>query len=132
MIRIHPDWLPGLRLPDLTAPLATHCGWAARHHNTGAADQMVPMGGGSAFFAPTAATAAAAGDPRRSIAERYPGGLDEYAGLVQVLAKRLVADRYLLPADEDRVVASCMERWNVAVSGRCYPPVPADAGAARL
>ena len=88
---------PGVRLPDVTVPLATYTGWALRagaHANDGCegAGQMIP-------FAKTKAERLPSGDPRLSIEERY-ASVEAYAAAVT--GKRsttLVAQRLVLPED---------------------------------
>ena len=61
----------GIRLPDVTAPVATHADWNTRAPETGSPEQMVPMQGLTVFFPPDAESRKAAGDPRASRQERY-------------------------------------------------------------
>ena len=61
--------IAGVRLPDVTVPLATYTGWALRsgaQANDGCegAGQYIP-------FAKTKAERLASGDPRLSVEERY-------------------------------------------------------------
>ena len=103
---IYPSFIPktdsdgneiaGVRLPDLRVPLATYTGWALRSGvwaNDGceAAGQFIP-------FPRTAADAAAAGDPRKSVAERYPDFAD-YHGQVREALNDMVEERLLLCED---------------------------------
>ena len=60
---------------------------------------------------------AAAGDRRASIAERYTSK-DQYLGLVQEKAEELVADRYMLREDIERVVTQAGIRWDWFTNGR--------------
>jgi hypothetical protein len=73
--------IAGIRLPDLTVPLATHTGWNLRHAEVGNPDLVIGITGGLAGWSlPLTATRAArevTGDPRLSIAERYVS-LDAY------------------------------------------------------
>lgn len=102
--------MAGLRLPDLTVPLATHTGWNPRHASIGGAGQLVDMLGSSIPLAPTAAARSAVGDPRLSIAERYLSR-EDYLARVRAAAEALVAERYLLAEDVDLVVMTADERW---------------------
>ena len=89
--------IAGLRLPILAAPRATYTGWNPVAGAEGSQDLCTQMGG----VLPLAATKAerdAAGDPRLSLAERYPSP-EAYVGAVQDVAARLVAVRLLLPED---------------------------------
>jgi hypothetical protein len=110
----------GVRLPYLTAPVATHAGWNTRAPETGAPEQIVPMQGLSIFFAPDASSRQAAGDTRASIQERY-GSRNDYLTQVREQAQRLVADRYLLDEDVDVVVDACTRRYDVAMASARSP-----------
>ena len=107
--------LAGIRLPDLTVPVGTHTGWNLRHPDTGAPEQLMSMQGSSHWFPASAERRAATGDPRRSIEERY-ASRDDYSTQVKAAAVELAADGYLLAEDVDLVVASCLERYDVAVA----------------
>jgi hypothetical protein len=103
---IYPSFVPrtdsdgndiaGVRLPDVTVPLATYTGWALRRGiwaNDGceAAGQYIP-------FAGTKADRLASGDPRPSVEERYPS-FAEYQSAVHRAIDGLVKDRLLLCED---------------------------------
>ena len=61
--------IAGLRLPDVTVPLATYTGWGLRRGAQ--ADDGCESTGQYIPFAKTNADRQASGDPRRSIEERY-------------------------------------------------------------
>jgi hypothetical protein len=86
------------------APLGTYLGW-----NVTAAGffkgQICGFAGGYVPFAPTRAEREKTGDPRPSIEERY-GTQEGYLCVVRRAAAALVRDRYLLPADAERIVDS--------------------------
>jgi hypothetical protein len=105
----------GIRLPDLAVPVGTHAGWNPRDPVTGSPEQIVPMNGLTLWFAADEATRAAGGDPRRSLAARYRDEAD-YAAKARAAALRLVADRYLLEEDVDRVVAAAVARYRGAIA----------------
>jgi hypothetical protein len=103
---IYPSFVPttdsdgndiaGVRLPDVTVPLATYTGWALRSGvwaNDGCegSGQMIP-------FAKTKADRMASGDPRPSIEERYPNFSAYYFKVLNAVDK-FVADRWMLPED---------------------------------
>ena len=104
---IYPSFVPktdkdgneiaGVRLPDVTVPIATYTGWGLRDAAFGGPDgcestgQMIP-------FAKTATDRAASGDPRLSIAERYPNFSGYYFQLVNTI-NNFVANRWMLPED---------------------------------
>jgi hypothetical protein len=61
------------------------------------------------------AVAAAKGDPRRSIAARYPGKA-AYLDEVSQAAQRLIDAGYLLPEDLERILAQSTRRWDLLAS----------------
>jgi len=105
----------GVRLPDISVPVATHTGWNPRHPDTGAPDLIIAMMGTTRFFPATAADRERTGDPRLSIEERY-GGMDAYLALVRQAAEKLAEQRYILQEDVDLVVRSAGERYEAAMS----------------
>lgn len=105
----------GVRLPDLTAPIGTHTAWNLRHPSIGAPEQILSMLGATIFFAPTRAARERTSDSRLSIEERYPSR-EAYLRRVRDEALTLVAQRYVLPEDVERVVDSCAERYDAAVN----------------
>lgn len=105
---IYPSFVPktdgdgndiaGVRLPDVTVPLATYTGWALRSGvwaNDGCegAGQYIP-------FARTEADRIASGDARPSIEERYPSFAQYYSAVIRAIDD-LVKDRLLLCEDAD-------------------------------
>ncbi len=61
----------GVRLPEITVPLATYTSWNLRDPSIGAPDQRVSFEASYLPFPKTAADRQKTGDPRKSIAERY-------------------------------------------------------------
>jgi len=95
--------LAGIRLPVIEAPRATYTGFNPRGAGYGEGALCTNMGS----VLPLAATRAAreaAGDPRPSIEERWPG--DSYVAAVQASAAKLVAERLLLAEDAEAMVAA--------------------------
>jgi hypothetical protein len=84
----------GIRLPDLTVPLATHTGWNPRHPSTGGAGQGLDMLGSTLPFPRTVP----AGDTRRPISQRYHSRAD-YLERVDAAIAQLVAANHVLPED---------------------------------
>jgi hypothetical protein len=107
----------GIRLPDLTVPVATMTGWNPRHPDTGAPDLIVPMQGSTFYFAATQAEREEADDPRPSIEERYPSR-DAYLARVREAACELERQRYVLAEDIDLIVANAAERYDEATGNR--------------
>ena len=113
---IYPSFVPktdsdgndiaGVRLPDVTVPLATYTGWALRsgpQANDGceAAGQYIP-------FASTEADRLASGDPRRSVEERYPSFGEYYSEVIRAI-DGLVNDRLMLCEDTEREQARLLQ-----------------------
>ena len=46
----------------------------------------------------------------------------EYRDVAEHYTRQLVASRLLCPQDVEVVVRNCLDRYEVAVSGECYPP----------
>jgi Alpha/beta hydrolase domain len=90
--------IAGVRLPDVTVPLATYTGWALRsgpQANDGceSTGQYIP-------FPKTNADREASGDPRLSIEERY-AFFDNYYNRVRRAVDNMVRNRLLLCEDAD-------------------------------
>jgi hypothetical protein len=102
----------GVRLPDISVPVATHTGWNPRHPETGSPENIIQMQGTSRFFAATREERQQGGDPRPSLAERY-ASREDYLACVREAAQRLVDQRYLLPEDLEIVVENCAARYDV-------------------
>ena len=94
--------LDGIRSPLITAPLGTYVGWNvfADGFEKGRFCNNI---GGYIPFAATKAERLAKGDPRPSLEERYPSHA-AYVATVKAQADKLVAQRYMLPADAARIV----------------------------
>ncbi|HVV61535.1 MAG TPA: alpha/beta hydrolase domain-containing protein, partial [Pseudolabrys sp.] len=110
---IYPSYVPktdkdgndiaGIRLPDVTVPLATYTGWALRagawaNDGCEGSGQYIP-------FARTKADRLASGDPRLSVEERY-ATYDQYHALVINAVDQLVRKRFMLCSDADAYVAT--------------------------
>jgi hypothetical protein len=105
----------GIPVPELSVPLATHTGWNLRHPDSGGPDQVLYFAGSTLPFARTRADREAAGDPRLSIAERYPSR-QEYLDRVGAVARALAAQRYLLDEDVSTTVAFAARMWDAWAS----------------
>jgi hypothetical protein len=113
---IYPSFVPkvdsdgndiaGIRLPELTVPLATYTGWGLRSGvwaNDGceASGQYIP-------FQPTEAARTAAGDPRPSVEARYPS-FAMYRAHVMNAIDELVKGRFMLCEDTEAVFAKLLQ-----------------------
>jgi hypothetical protein len=96
----------------VAVPLATYTGWNFRSNAIGGTEQFFPLLGGYVPFASTKAERERNGDPRLSIEERYKSR-DQYVGLVQESAARLVKEGYLLAEDVPAIVTHAGEHWDL-------------------
>jgi hypothetical protein len=103
--------IPGIRLPDLAAPLATFTGWNPRHPEQGAPGDLMQMMGSTLAFARTRAEREKSGDPRLSIAERYPSRA-AYLEHVREAAQKLAAARHVLAEDIEAIIERAGRRWD--------------------
>jgi hypothetical protein len=103
--------LGGVHLPEISVPLATYTGWNLRDPSIGGATQRVAMEGSYFPFAKDAAARRQSGDPRKSIAERYP---DREAYLRQFAdaADELIQRRWILPEDRAPLLQRGGEEWD--------------------
>ena len=100
----------GVKLPEITVPLATYASWNLRDPSIGAPDQRVSFEASYIPFPKTAAERQANGDPRRSIAERY-SGREDYLARYTKAVDDLVKQRWILPEDRDAVAARGQQEW---------------------
>jgi hypothetical protein len=84
------------------SPLGTYVGWNAAKSGP-AKGRNTSFAGGYIPFAKTKVERLTAGDPRRSLEERY-GDHAGYVAAVRAAANRLVKERFLLPEDAERLV----------------------------
>jgi hypothetical protein len=105
----------GIRAPELLAPLATFMGWNPRHAEQGAPGDIMLMMGSTLPFARTREERTRAGDPRPSIAERYPSK-SAYLHHVHEVTQALIAARHVLAEDLEAIVERASLRWDWAQS----------------
>jgi Alpha/beta hydrolase domain len=104
--------LAGIRLPDISVPLATYTGWNVRHPDIGGPGQTLSLLGSTIPFPATPAARKASGDPRPSIEERYPSK-EDYLRRVQQAAEALVQQGYLLAEDMSTVTEQAAQRYDL-------------------
>ena len=102
----------GIRLPDISVPLATHTGWNLRHLDMGSPDQIIGLTGSTIPFLPTKAQRDAVGDPRLSLEERYHDE-EDYLGRVRKAATDLVVEGYLLAEDVEVLAKQASAQYRV-------------------
>jgi len=131
---IYPSYVPkvdsdgndiaGIRLPELTVPLATYTGWGLRSGvwaNDGceSSGQYIP-------FKATKAARIAAGDPRPSVEERYPS-FAMYRAAVMNAIDNLVKKRLMLCEDTEAVFARLLQAGlDAGVPASDGNPMPQD------
>jgi len=133
---IYPSFIPktdsdgndiaGIRLADLTVPLATFTGWALRSGVW--ADDGCESTGQYIPFAQTLEERIASGDPRPSVEERYQS-LSHYVREVTHALNRMVRQRLLLCEDFDSelerlIAAGVAAGLHDSPSGREPSPTP--------
>jgi hypothetical protein len=104
--------LAGIRLPDISVPLATYTGWNVRHPDIGGPGQTLSLLGSTIPFPATQAERRAAGGPRPAIEERYLAK-EDYLGRVKQAAEALVQQGYLLAEDLPTVTEQASQRYDL-------------------
>jgi Alpha/beta hydrolase domain len=100
----------GVRLPEISVPLATYTGWNLRDPTIGAPDQRVAFEASDISFPKTAEDRQQTRDPRKSVAERYHDREDymvRYKGALDDLVKR----RWILEEDRESLVQRGEQEW---------------------
>jgi hypothetical protein len=103
--------LGGVRLPEVSVPLATLTGWNLRAPDRGAPEEMAEFYGSTFPLAKTKDERAAVHDPRLSIGERY-ASREEYLKRVDAAADELIRRRLVLPQDREFVVERAARLWD--------------------
>lgn len=100
----------GVRMPELTAPLATYTGWNLFNARSGPTNVLSSMQGSYVPLLRTRAERERANDPRLSIEERYRDK-DHYLGLVSKAAQGLVDQGFLLNEDLPSILGNAGRHW---------------------
>ena len=100
----------GVRLPEVTVPLATYTGWNLRDPSIGAADRRIAFEGSYIPFCKASEACRKAGDPRKSIAERY-SNREDYSARYKAAVDDLVKQRWILPEDREPLLRRGDEEW---------------------
>jgi hypothetical protein len=103
--------LAGIRMPELSVPLATYTGWNLFNERSGPPTVVSSMQGSFIPLARSKADRERAGDPRRAVDERYQGRAD-YLAQITKAARDLVQRGYVLEADVVRIVDQAGTRWD--------------------
>lgn len=105
--------LAGIRMPELSVPIATYTGWNLFNEESGPPTVVSSMVGSFIPLARTKDDRTRTNDPRKSLEERYRGR-DQYLAEITKAADALVAKGYLLKADVPRIVEQAGTRWDYA------------------
>jgi hypothetical protein len=100
----------GVRLPEITVPLATYTSWNLRDPSIGAPDQRVSFEASYLPFPKTVAERQRTSESRKAIAERYSDH-EEYMTRYKKAVDELVKERWILQEDRDAVIHRGEEEW---------------------
>ncbi len=101
----------GVRNVEVRVPLATYTPWSLRSGYPGGADELIDFYGNFIPLPRTDAEKSRTRDPRPSIASMY-GSKDDYMSRVRDEAGSLVREGFLLPEDQDYVLARASAYWD--------------------
>ena len=103
--------LAGIRVPEVSVPLATITGWNFRGERLGNAKTIVALMGSYIPFARTRAEREGNRDPRLSIEERYMGK-DDYLARIRSAALALVKSGFMLEEDVESATQRAARHWD--------------------
>lgn len=101
----------GIRMPDVSVPLATCTGWVFRPASMGAPHEMMPLKGSWIPFPITRQERERRRDPRAAIEERYPTK-EAYMDRVEDALRRLVNEGFLEDGDLGILRKEAGARWD--------------------
>lgn len=104
----------GIRLPEIVVPLGSYAGWNLRDPSIGAPEQRVSFEASYIPFARTRKERREAGDPRKSIEERY-GSREDYLDRFDHALDDLIEQRWILPEDRAALVQRGQRDWDDAM-----------------
>ncbi len=110
----------GIAHPLIAVPTGTMSGTSVRKLGH-APEDLCSLAGEYFPFAVTRAERLAAGDPRPSLEERYPGGDAELVTRRREVAQALAAAGFLLPGDIDAATAGSLDEGFGGAGGRLSP-----------
>ena len=105
----------GVRLPEISAPLASYLSWNLRDPSIGAPNERVTFELSFVPFPKTEADRRQSRDPRRSIADRYDDREDYFVHFTNALDK-LIQQRWILPEDRSAILQRGAEEWDLATA----------------
>jgi hypothetical protein len=108
--------IAGIRVPDISVPVATNTGWNFRSESVGGPKEIYNLLGSYIPFVMTKVERDARKDPRLSISERYRDRND-YLEKLRTAAQELVKGRYLLPEDVENIIKRGQAQWEFLTGG---------------
>ena len=105
----------GVRLPEISVPLASYLSWNLRDPSIGAPNERVAFELSFVPFPRNEAERQRARDPRRSIADRYEDHDDYIARFANALDK-LIQQRFILPEDHSAILQRGEQEWDLATA----------------
>jgi hypothetical protein len=106
----------GVRMPEISVPLATNMGWNMRAKEIGSPDEIFSMVGSWIPFPKTKVEREQKHDPRPSIEERYANRA-QYLELVGAAARRLAESGYILDRDVPALIDHSAAEWDFISGG---------------
>lgn len=103
--------LAGIRMPDVSVPLASCTGWMFRPVSMGAPEELLPLKGSWIPFVATRDQRKQLGDPRPALDERYPTK-EVYLARVSEALQQLIEHGYLQAEDLDPMRKQAGARWD--------------------
>jgi hypothetical protein len=107
--------IPGIRMPEVSVPLATYLGWNFFNERSGPTSELASLTGSMIPFARTRSERERASDPRPSIEERYKDR-EQYLSMVSKSANDLADKGYVMKEDVPRIVQQAGSRWDWIMS----------------
>jgi hypothetical protein len=107
----------GIRMPEISAPLASYTGWNLRKASIGAPDELFSMVGSWIPFPVNRTERENAKDPRTSIEERY-ASKREYLEKITLAAQALKNDGFLLERDIPWVRERAAREWDYVLTSK--------------
>jgi hypothetical protein len=105
----------GVRLPEISVPLASYLGWNLRDPSIGAPTERVAFELSFVPFPRTEGGRRQSRDPRRSIADRYDDREDYFVRYMNALDK-LIQQRWTLPEDRTAMIERGEQEWDLATT----------------
>ena len=107
----------GIRMPEISEPLASYTGWNLRKASIGAPEELFSMVGSWIPFPVNRTERENKKDPRTSIEERYPSKRD-YLEKITLAAQALKNDGFLLERDIPWVRDRAAREWDYVLTSK--------------